>query len=670
MADNETGSLIPDPETSGATGDLPTASIIPNEAPSAPADDSLMNDTGSLVPDEAVTNMDSDTAEAPAPEKAPEATPAEPERAPETAPAEQKPSDDSYTVPPEPDLPVAGVIKNENEKKEKKPVNKKLIAIIAGSVVGVAALTLLIIFVIVPLIGNLTRGQLDNKAKSFFVREKLDDGNYAVYSEEGKPLTGFVYGSATDFIDGYALVTDESGDNFGIISSGGKMSVEYGTYTKIQRYGALYDVATSAGAHKLITGDNNTVAEYSGKVNTFDGSDLVQFVKDDKYLIYDGNGQKVLEIDSSENPEVKFDKNKPYYSVFSKKHVYIIDENTNQIKYEQETKAPMTGSDYSSDFACVLLRGDDSYGISYGGKYQEISRDNVSSVSIEGSGSLYEKDSVPNKTSCYFYTDKDSTSSSSGGYYHPNYRMMDKSFNFVAVPAYNTKENGDYVNYMRIDPTHYVKITNGNYPKSSMAQIYSNGKVVNTIKSDMSFPSSYSSVVIDGKYYLEVYDKNVTEYKNRTTYNAYDIDGKLVESSKEKRGLVEDIYGNRIDTGNGVIYDKDYKVKFDGDFSYGSIKSLNNKYFVDNKDFKYIVDPESGKEFIRDGIYKELSYNKQNNMYVGVREDNSTDIIDSEGNVVGNFPGKVTLKQNHVYTRGGSVSELYTLKGEKFYTYE
>lgn len=659
MTDNETGSLIPDPETNGAAGDLPTASIIPNEAPSVPADNSLMNDTGSLVPDEAVTNMNSDAAEAPVSEKTLEA-----------APVEQKPNDDSYTVPPEPDLPVAGVVKNESEKKEKKPANKKLIAIIAGSIVGVAALTLLVIFVIVPLIGNLTRGQLDNKAKSFFVREKLDDGNYAVYSEDGKPLTGFVYGSATDFIDGYALVTDESGDNFGIISSGGKMSVEYGTYTKIQRYGALYDVSTSAGAHKLITGDNSTVAEYSGKVNTFDGSDLVQFVKDDKYLIYDGNGQKVLEIDSSENPEIKFDKNKPFYVVFSKKHVYIIDENTNQIKYEQETKVPMTVSDYSSDFACVLLRGDNSYGISYGGKYQEISKDNLSLVSIEGSGSLYEKDDVPNKTSCYFYTDKGSTSLSGGGYHHPNYRMMDKSFNFVAVPAYNTKENGDYVYYMRIDPTHYVKIINGSYPKSSMAQIYSDGKVVNTIKSDMSFSSSYSSVVIDGKYYLVVYDKNVAEYKNRTTYNAYDIDGKLVESSKEKRGLVEDAYGNRIDTSNGIIYDKDYKIKFDGDFSYGSIKSLNNKYFVDNKDFKYIVDPESGKELIRDGIYKELSYNKQNNMYVGVREDNSTDIIDSEGNVVGNFPGKVTLKQNHVHTRGGSVSELYTLKGEKFYTYE
>lgn len=659
MTDNETGSLIPNPETNGVAGDLPTVSIIPNEAPSVPANNSLMNDTGSLVPDEAVANMNSDTAEAPVPENAPEA-----------APVEQKPSDDSYTVPPEPDLPVAGVIKNESEKKEKKPANKKLIAIIAGSIVGVAALTLLVIFVIIPLIGNLTRGQLDNKAKSFFVREKLDDGNYAVYSEEGKPLTGFVYGSATDFIDGYALVTDESGDNFGIISSGGKMSVEYGTYTKIQRYGALYDVSTSAGAHKLITGDNSTVAEYSGKVNTFDGSDLVQFVKDDKYLIYDGNGQKVLEIDSSENPEIKFDKNKPFYVVFSKKHVYIIDENTNQIKYEQETKVPMTVSDYSSDFACVLLRNDSSYGISYGGKYQEISKDNVSSVSIEGSGSLYEKDDVPNKTSCYFYTDKGSTNLSGGGYHHPNYRMMDKSFNFVAVPAYNTKENGDYVYYMRIDPTHYVKIINGSYPKSSMAQIYSDGKVVNTIKSDMSFSSSYSSVVIDGKYYLVVYDKNVAEYKNRTTYNAYDIDGKLVESSKEKRGLVEDAYGNRIDTSNGIIYDKDYKIKFDGDFSYGSIKSLNNKYFVDNKDFKYIVDPGSGKELIRDGIYKELSYNKQNNMYVGVREDNSTDIIDSEGNVVGNFPGKVTLKQNHVHTRGGSVSELYTLKGEKFYTYE
>ena len=673
MADNEIGSLIPDPSTNSEANDLPTASIIPNEAPSAPAEDSLMNDTGSLVPDEAVTNLGNESSDAPASAEPVSTPPEKTEKPAEAAPVEKKADDDSYTVPPEPDLPVAGAIKNEEEKKEKKPVNKKLIAIIAGSVVGVAVLTLLVIFVVIPLIGNLTRGKLDNTAKSFFVREKYDEGNYAVYSEEGKPLTGFDYGSVTDFIDGYALVTDESGENFGIISAGGKMSVEYGTYSKIQRYGALYDVATSSGTHKLISGDNNTVAEYSGKVETFDNNEVVLFMKDDKYYLYNFDGKQVLEIDSSEKPEVKFEKDRPFYIVTTKKHVYIVDENTSEVKYGQATSSSMRVISYTSDAACVLLMGDDNYGITYAGKYQEIPERKDLSISMDGYSSTLDKQELIRKTDCYFYSDRNYTGSYSEGYYHPDYRLMDESFNFVAVPAYKTKEGGYSVYYMRLDPKHYMKIYNSaSYSGGATAQIYSDGKLVNTIKSDSSFSTSYNYVVFDGQYHLDLYDKSDpgVKFADRYAYNIYDRDGKLVKSNKADCNVAQDTFGNRVNTSARVICDKDYNVKFEGEFSSATLRVLNGKYFMDNSDFKYIVDPESGKELIRDGVYKELSYSKQNNMYVGLREDNTTDILDSEGNVIHNFNGKATLRQNHVYTRGGSVSELYTLKGEKFYTYE
>ncbi len=660
--DNKTGSLIPDPTPStdaGGSSDLPVASIIPSEdTATTPAETSLMNDTGSLVPDETVMIAHDDSTAAPS---APAAS--------ESAPKEQS-KDDSYTVPPEPDLPVAGAIKNDDQKTEKKPINKKLIGIIAGSVAGVAVLTLLIIFVIVPLIANLTRGSLDTEAKSFFVREKLDDGNYAVFSEEGKPLTGFVYGSATDFVKGYALVTDEAGEKFGIMSAGGKMSVDFGIYTKIQQYGALYDVATENGGHKLISGDNTTVAEYGGTIERLDANGTFLFLKDDKYFFYDANGEKLLEFDSSDKPEIEFEKNSIAYSVRGKKHVYIMNVNTNEIFFEQETGSTMDIRSYSEDFACVLLqdaKDKNKYGVKYNGEYKEL--ESSASISIENAGYISKDGGVRQKTSCYFYTDDNSSGSYDTGYYHPNYTMMDTSFNFIAVPAYRTKEGNKSINFARIDPTHFAKIANDTKAEDYTIQFYSDGKVTNTVRSLSSI--SYYKSVIDGKYYFSISQEQAGSTYGTYVYNSYDRDGKLLSSGKEQNNIPQDIYGNRISSGyKSVIYDKDFNVKYEGSFDYNAVTDLNGKYFINNKTYKFIIDPESGKELIPDNVYKELTYSQQYNIYLGVRDDGTADAIDGEFNTVGSFSGKTTLKQNHVAVRGGSVTELYTLKGEKFYTYE
>ena len=672
MADNETGSLIPDPEIKSESNDLPTASIIPEENASAPVEGSLMNDTGSLVPDEAVTRLsEGDTGSLVPPEpSAPVHTEPEkiPEKAPESEPAEKKADDGGYTVPPEPDLPVAGVIKKDDEKKEKKPINKKLIAIIAGSVAGVAVLTLLIIFVIVPLIGNLTRGKLDENAKSFFVREKLDGGNYAVYSEDGKPLTGFDYGSAMDFVNGYALVTDPSGENFGIMSAGGKMSVEFGTYSKIQRYGALYDVATESGGHKLITGDNETVAEYSGTLEPFERNDSVLFLKDDKYYYYNAKGEKVLEFDSSDKPTITFEEKKPFYYVTTKKHVYILDLDTNKIYYDQETENFMEVDEYSADFSCVLLNGVNNskiYGVKFKDAYKEFESD---AISIGNKGYIGYSDSVRTNGDCYFYTDKDYDYKLN---YHPKHAIMDESFNFVAIAPYYTKQGNTEYDIAILDATHYVKASNNVKTDDYIYQFYSDGKLKNTVRSN-SNAYVFDSDVIEGKYCIKVYKANDKGY-NDTLYNTYDKDGNLLNSSDHSSVYPLDMFGNRFYDGvsKSVIWDKDYNVKYEGGgLDYDALKALNGKYFINNKKYKYMIDPESGKTLINDGIYKELTYNKQNDMYVGVREDNTTDIIDHDFNVILNLTGKITLEQNHISSRGGSTTELYTLKGEKFYTYE
>jgi hypothetical protein len=223
-------SLIPDPETS--------------------------TESDSLVPDSAVV----------------ESGKTEPEAAP--APAKD------YSLPPEPaapaeDLPTAGAIKNDTDEKPKKKVNFKLIGIIAGIVVVVAALVLVFIFVILPIIEKNSRGSLNTDAKAMVIQETLSgDSKYAIFDENGKPITDFIYSSATEFANGYSVVSDTAGDKVGIITSGGKMSIDFGTYATINRYGNVFGAVMDNGQRKLIRCNNELIAEYSGEINYYDDLEM------------------------------------------------------------------------------------------------------------------------------------------------------------------------------------------------------------------------------------------------------------------------------------------------------------------------------------------------------------------------------------------------------------
>ena len=53
----------------------------------------------------------------------------------------------------------------------------------------------------------------------------------ALFNEDGKKLTDFIFTSTSDFVNGTALVKKD--DAYGIINANGKMTVDFGKYNYI-----------------------------------------------------------------------------------------------------------------------------------------------------------------------------------------------------------------------------------------------------------------------------------------------------------------------------------------------------------------------------------------------------------------------------------------------------
>ena len=615
-------SLIPDPETS--------------------------TESDSLVPDSAV--VESGKTE------------------PETPPAPAK----DYTLPPEPtapaeDLPTAGAIKNNTDEKPKKKANLKLIGIIAGIVLVVAALVLVFIFVIWPIIEKNNRGSLDTDAKAMVIQETLDgDSKYAIFDENGKPITDFIFSTATEFANGYAVVSDASGDKVGIITSGGKMSIDFGTYATINRYGNVFGAVMDNGQRNLIRGNNELIAEYSGDISYYDDLKMSVIKVDGKYCLYDENGEKKYSFD--DEPKIKpITQGGKTYWIKTSNHVIIIDTTFNRIILDQDITRDYDRFSVSSDGKCAVLRPDGqtedhkrAYGILYRGNFKEVILSDIVNIDSDVSNTYAEDGS------CYIYADnRDNVDDYN---LHPNYKILDEDFNLVARPhsASAIGASRSYSFYF-LDANHYIQTVDDKTTGQKYVEFYVDGKKVKQV-------DNYDRArLIDSEHYAIEFHIS-REYK----YCLYDTSGNELECSADHGYYPADVYGAII--GDYVFYDRDYKKIASFTDNYASLPLFDdesnnghiNGYYLlsyNSGKFVFLVDPKTGKEVIKRDLYKKIKYQEQYDMYLATRDDDSIDVIDKDFNVLSTVVGKVTLHQNYIEAKGGSLTELYTLNGEKFYTY-
>ena len=164
----------------------------------------------------------------------------------------------------------------------KKPKIKLiLIIVLAAAVIGVGT------FLLLRKDSEKNDGIDITDSTSFFIEDK--NKKYALFNEDGKQLTDFIFSYASEFMNGTAIV--EKNDAYGIINENGKMTVDFGKYTAFGALAGMYEVIDEEENHFIIDGTGKKIQEldYNIRVAGYIGNSIYILEED-----YDAKINKIL----------------------------------------------------------------------------------------------------------------------------------------------------------------------------------------------------------------------------------------------------------------------------------------------------------------------------------------------------------------------------------------
>lgn len=138
--------------------------------------------------------------------------------------------------------------------------------------------------------------------KDNYIAVKNKEGKYGFIDTEGNQKLDFKYNSATDFINGLAIVRNENSDE-GIIDSKGNEVVKCGEFSYIYRYNESQNVISTYSNIFIATNDEEQkcLINNKGKVVTQNpyqdievDSDLISFENKGTYGLLDVSGKEIL----------------------------------------------------------------------------------------------------------------------------------------------------------------------------------------------------------------------------------------------------------------------------------------------------------------------------------------------------------------------------------------
>ena len=199
--------------------------------------------------------------------------------------------------------PMKQKFQNNNEEKNHSS-NKKNIKLLI--ITTVAILIIIAAIVGISKIFNSGSSNLDSitDTNSFFIAN--NNGEYALFSVDGKQLTDFkLKYTKTEFINGTQIVQNLDNE-YGIISSTGKMIVNFGVYKDIDRSGTLY-VAKDKSYNSYLLDSKGKVLkklEEDEDIDSFIGVyEFVILESDTKYTFLDYNGNTIVTIPVAEDED-------------------------------------------------------------------------------------------------------------------------------------------------------------------------------------------------------------------------------------------------------------------------------------------------------------------------------------------------------------------------------
>ena len=462
-------------------------------------------------------------------------------------------------------------------------------------------------------------------ANAFFIN---DNGNYTLWSAEGKRLTNDEYSHQSRFVGGFAYVSKDDQD--GIIRENGTMSVDFGKYGDIMNEGGLY-VARDGNTKEefLITGDGK-VLEHGTDLETDSTNSTAGFAlvkAGEKYRVYSYNGSLIAEMnydDSIEDPAL-YDSD-DFGSIYYNNKNTVFDVRSGKILAEFEGDKYRLDS-ISEDRKLIILEG------KIGEKDYKLIVD----------GKIYDLD----ETKYYGIADLDTVI----GY--DNYdklALLDENYK-VAEWVSTYLELKDYKNYA---------VENED---EETVEIYKNGEKIATFADEASIASS--GVLHDDYYAI----------KNGGTAKFYNLDGTpaLGKEFKYIRSLFDENHHAVVADEEDENYLIDTRGERIGDYTFKGFASTKNGYRFKNKDGEYAIANKDGK-LVTEFKYTDVDYYddaEPHNIWAGRNSYNDYDIIDVEKGVVLYENAKIDDIAAHYFAvKTDNGVEYYTFDGKLFYTVE
>lgn len=474
-----------------------------------------------------------------------------------------------------------------------------------------------------------------NYSTSFFIRDS--NNKYALFNDDGKKLTDFIFTSVSDFVNGTSLVKKDNA--YGIVDSNGKMTVNFEKYDYITPAVGMYKVRGEDYHYYLINGLGKVLYDMENmSLYTSISADTYSVLEDEKsktykVLNYEGKVMSTIPIDNNVEDSPSTNEEDGYISVFYNKKNYIL----NSITGKEITS-------FNSDLHYCINN------VEEGGKIITL---NSCESWLQNQEKTYYKFIKDGKL--YDLTDKCEKVYYSEG-------------NFLCYKDYKTYLLDSNLN-VGIGTSDKAYLDNNNYATTKDGSFggidfYNNGSIVKNVECRRLKETGYMK---NGLYILSTYysitcgtESGTYEYYTSSRENAFgksfqkaenfDENGLAkVSEDKEKYYLIDS-------TGKKVSND------------YSSISIYSGYYIVTKDNLKGIID--KNVNVIVDCLYSNIEITeKQNKKYAKLTTPDSKYVIydiskNSELMTLDNSPALFTHYIN--VTKDGN-KQYYTYNGKMFY---
>lgn len=502
----------------------------------------------------------------------------------------------------------------------------------------------LVVVIIIVLLGYkfLAKDKTNNNtleqikySTSFFLKNK--SGKYALFTDEGQNLTGFVFDYAYEFVNGTALVDKDK--KSGIIDTNGKMIVDFDKYEYLSKENGIYKATTSDNKDYIINGQGKVLfgneEAQNMELQSSNWSDIYTVLKDTKnslYRILDNEGKTILSfpINSSLRDKPYMENHQDYTLIFYNNKNYIISPIAGQeiISFDSEERYKI--SYVSDDKQLAIIYSDTqvsnktNYKFIKNGKLYDLS-DKCERISISDNNLICEKASEN-----YLIDDKINIGIKVNGkaYKDNNSYVMDNAETFNGVDFYNNNTITKNVSCRVLNDTGYVK--SGLY----------------ILRTYYSTPCN----TVSGTY----------EYYNSKGENAFGKSFKKAEAfDKNNLAEVSDDGTNYylIDTtGNKVSQD------------YTQIYSTGGYYGVKNNGLYGLIDSKGKEIFACSYSRIEISINNKKSYAIITTNDSKYIIYDlAKKSQIAELPKTPSFSDHYMYLTQNSKTQYYAYNGKLFY---